>query len=109
MTALEVVGSATIWALLMAGGLWLFAVALTLTLDLLAWLKVRKVVWRFGKAQWVDEDVLSEELRYEAQRWWRGVRDQRSWSREQDFEAGMRAAAKHLLRSHVKILRRKKP
>jgi hypothetical protein len=101
MTALEVIGSAGIWAFFIACGVFLGLVAFSLLTVLFDRWRIDRAFWRFKGWGYLSEQELNDYLH--------GLcidhgRNSRS------YELGMRAAAKHLLRDHVKIvkLRRKK-
>ena len=70
---------------------------------------VRRAAWWFKEAGYVDSDTLDDEIAYEAANWWKGHEKGKMWSRSGDFAAGMRAASRHLIRSHARITKVRRP
>lgn len=105
MTALEVVGAAGIWAVLIASGIFLGLVAFAFLTCLLDRWRIHRAFWSFKSWKWLSEEELNDYLNDHAQEWWKEVKEQKSWCRSQDYVAGMRAAAKHLIRDHVSIVK----
>jgi hypothetical protein len=108
MTALEVIGAAGIWGALIAAGIFLGLVATSLAMCMLDRWRIHRAFWSFRQWKWLSEDDLNSYLRDQAASWWHERRSDRSWCRERDYEAGMRAAAKHLLRDHLAIVKSRK-
>lgn len=105
MNALEVIGAAGIWAFYIFGGVLLGLTAFALLTTLFDRLRIHRAFWHFKGWGWLSEDELNQYLEDRTMDWWRGVADERMWSRTDDFRAGARAAAYHLLRSHTHIVK----
>lgn len=109
MNALEIIGAAGIWALLLGCGVFLGLTAFAfLTVAFDRW-RIHRAFWHFKGWGWLSEDELDEYLDRHAYLWWREVKDETAWCRSNDFKKGMRAAAYHLLRDHLHIVKRRHP
>lgn len=106
MTALEVVGAAAIWASFLAIGVFVGLTGFTFVIILLDRWRVTRAVWAFKTTGWISQDNLDHYLDGCAAAWGGGrVEHERAWCRADDYRAGMRAAAYHLVRDYAHILK----
>lgn len=108
MNSLEVLGAAVIW--LSVGFLLLIISAIILELAI-GWIRrraVQRAVWVY-REEFVDQEMLDNLISYESSKWWKAHERERMWCRASDYQEGMRAAARHLVRMHGKLTSRNRP
>lgn len=109
MNSLEVLGAALIWCSVGALVLLFTAIAWELIVGFIRRRLVQRAVWRI-RDEFVDQEMLDDLVSYESEKWWKHHERERVWCRATDFQEGMRAAAKHLVRMHSAItLVRRRP
>jgi hypothetical protein len=98
MTPLEVVGSATIYALYVVFGLAVGIPLLCISLVLLDRFRITHAQWKLRRLGWVSEESLRDWCADGVDDWWRKHKHAEAWSRTEDARDGMLLAAKQILR-----------